>query len=417
MESRSDNLVNLFSVKYTVDRVHKREWIDNKYFTNSLLHWEKFASFVQCEKKKRRKYSPPGIDAIVRGGEKNWFSVTEYLCINLPFYIYLLSVSEPKFEHNIELKISPATRGLFPNFSFAGHKRNRPSSPLPLVHVYLRRVESRKRGREKSIRPASIRSSSMDSSIPDNHFHGSNHAETNLLPHLARSPRSVDSKFFSFFFFLYTIGTPANWVVTSPTGGFSRQISENPRRDRWPSLEHSRTSEVAERKREEGRRDTRRASHRRDEDGERWDITGRERDKWAEVWGKHIPYRYSLSCSSYPLAISCRISPSRLIELLVYTYTTHNDSSERERGTGSVNSSLLLFLRLSRVIFQFLFLRFPTLSSSIFLPSSFFFYLFHWYILFQLSLLFKIFYIRRREKRANSTDLNVTILSDNRNVG
>lgn len=201
MESRSDNLVNLFSVKYTVDRVHKREWIDNKYFTNSLLHWEKFASFVQCEKKKRRKYSPPGIDAIVRGGEKNWFSVTEYLCINLPFYIYLLSVSEPKFEHNIELKISPATRGLFPNFSFAGHKRNRPSSPLPLVHVYLRRVESRKRGREKSIRPASIRSSSMDSSIPDNHFHGSNHAETNLLPHLARSPRSVDSKFFSFFFF------------------------------------------------------------------------------------------------------------------------------------------------------------------------------------------------------------------------
>lgn len=41
----------------------------------------------------------------------------------------------------------------------------------------------------------------MDSSIPDNHFHGSNHAETNLLPHLARSPRSVDSKFFSFFFF------------------------------------------------------------------------------------------------------------------------------------------------------------------------------------------------------------------------
>ena len=227
----------------------------------------------------------------------------------------------------------------------------------------------------------------MDSSIPDNHFHGSNHAETNLLPHLARSPRSVDSKFFSFFFFYI------------------------------PSLEHSRTSEVAERKREEGRRDTRRASHRRDEDGERWDITGRERDKWAEVWGKHIPYRYSLSCSSYPLAISCRISPSRLIELLVYTYTTHNDSSERERGTGSVNSSLLLFLRLSRVIFQFLFLRFPTLSSSIFLPSSFFFYLFHWYILFQLSLLFKIFYIRRREKRANSTDLNVTILSDNRNVG
>lgn len=65
----------------------------------------------------------------------------------------------------------------------------------------------------------------------------------NLLPHLARSPRSVDS-------FFYTIGTPANWVVTSPTGGFSRQISENPRRDRWPSLEHSRTSEVAERERE-----------------------------------------------------------------------------------------------------------------------------------------------------------------------
>lgn len=153
------------------------------------------------EKGKEENIARNRRDSLVRGGEKNWFSVTEYLCINLPFYIYLLSVSEPKFEHNIELKISPATRGLFPNFSFAGHKRNRPSSPLPLVHVYLRRVESRKRGREKSIRPASIRSSSMDSSIPDNHFHGSNHAETNLLPHLARSPRSVDSKFFSFFFF------------------------------------------------------------------------------------------------------------------------------------------------------------------------------------------------------------------------
>lgn len=47
-------------------------------------------------------------------------------------------------------------------------------------------------------------------------------------------------------------------------------------------------------------------------------------------WGNtfHID---TLSCSSYPLAISCRISPSRLIELLVYTYTTHNDSSERKR--------------------------------------------------------------------------------------
>lgn len=114
----------------------------------------------------------------------------------------------------------------------------------------------------------------------------------NLLPHLARSPRSVDS-------FFYTIGTPANWVVTSPTGGFSRQISENPRRDRWPSLEHSRTSEVAEREREReegegGRRDTRRASHRRGRGRRKVEYTGRERDKWAEVWGKHIPYRYSL---------------------------------------------------------------------------------------------------------------------------
>lgn len=82
----------------------------------------------------------------------------------------------------------------------------------------------------------------------------------NLLPHLARSPRSVDS-------FFYTIGTPANWVVTSPTGGFSRQISENPRRDRWPSLEHSRTSEVAEREREKREREGEgiRGAHRIDE--------------------------------------------------------------------------------------------------------------------------------------------------------
>lgn len=175
----------------------------------------------------------------------------------------------------------------------------------------------------------------------------------NLLPHLARSPRSVDS-------FFYTIGTPANWVVTSPTGGFSRQISENPRRDRWPSLEHSRTSEVAEREREReegegGRRDTRRASHRRDEDGERWNIRGGKETSGQRYEGNtfHID---TLSCSSYPLAISCRISPSRLIELLVYTYTTHNDSSERERD----RLRWVVSLSLSRsVIFH----------STIFIPS------------------------------------------------
>jgi len=38
-----------------------------------------------------------------------------------------------------------------------------------------------------------------------------------------------------------------------------------------------------------------------------------------------------LSYSSYPLAISFGISPSRLIELVVYTYTTHNERG-KERG-------------------------------------------------------------------------------------
>lgn len=200
----------------------------------------------------------------------------------------------------------------------------------------------------------------------------------NLLPHLARSPRSVDS-------FFYTIGTPANWVVTSPTGGFSRQISENPRRDRWPSLEHSRTSEVAEREREReegegGRRDTRRASHRRDEDGERWNIRGGKETSGQRYEGNtfHID---TLSCSSYPLAISCRISPSRLIELLVYTYTTHNDSSERERD----RLRWVVSLSLSRSVIFHSTIFIPSISNApplVFpdLPSflPFFFYCYHY---------------------------------------
>lgn len=39
----------------------------------------------------------------------------------------------------------------------------------------------------------------------------------------------------SFYFFFYR-PSDWNWVVTSPVGGFSRQIPENPRRDRWPPL-------------------------------------------------------------------------------------------------------------------------------------------------------------------------------------
>jgi len=60
-----------------------------------------------------------------------------------------------------------------------------------------------------------------------------------------------------------------------------------------------------------------------------------KRGRGARGWGYggedggvfHID---TLSYSSYPLAISPSISPSCLIELLVYTYTTHNDSWERK---------------------------------------------------------------------------------------
>lgn len=53
-----------------------------------------------------------------------------------------------------------------------------------------------------------------------------------------------------------------------------------------------------------------------------------------------------LSCSSYPLAISCRISPSRLIELLVYTYTTHNDSDRTKKRDRPLSSYFSLCLKL-----------------------------------------------------------------------
>lgn len=91
---------------------------------------------------------------------------------------------------------------------------------------------------------------------------------------------------------------------------------------------------MAEREREKREREGEgiRGAHRidEDEDGERWNIRGGKETSGQRYEGNtfHID---TLSCSSYPLAISCRISPSRLIELLVYTYTTHNDSSERER--------------------------------------------------------------------------------------
>lgn len=39
------------------------------------------------EKGKEENIARNRRDSLVRGGEKNWFSVTEYLCINLPFYI------------------------------------------------------------------------------------------------------------------------------------------------------------------------------------------------------------------------------------------------------------------------------------------------------------------------------------------
>jgi len=53
-----------------------------------------------------------------------------------------------------------------------------------------------------------------------------------------------------------------------------------------------------------------------------------------------------LSCSSYPLAISSGISPSHLIELVVYTYTTRNDSNVGKKGAcapSSFHSVFLLF--------------------------------------------------------------------------
>lgn len=54
----------------------------------------------------------------------------------------------------------------------------------------------------------------------------------------------------------------------------------------------------------------------------------------------------TLLYSSYPLAISFGISPSRLIELLVYTYTTHNDSRAWERKEPLL-LSFIFFLLLS----------------------------------------------------------------------
>lgn len=110
-----------------------------------------------------------------------------------------------------------------------------------------------------------------------------------------------------------------NWVVTSPVGGFSRQIPENPRRDRWPPPEHPASSKVVK-----GRAVNC--------DGE-WEREGGAggRGTWhredGEVYSTSI-----LSYSSYPLAISPGISPSCLIELVVYTYTTHNDSSVGKKG-------------------------------------------------------------------------------------
>lgn len=74
-----------------------------------------------------------------------------------------------------------------------------------------------------------------------------------------------------------------------------------------------------------------------------------------------------LSSSGYPLAISCRISPSRLIELLVYTYTTHNDSTEWKKDLlPSLCSSISLsLLRPDPLFFCF---------SLPFFLSLFFFY-------------------------------------------
>lgn len=63
-----------------------------------------------------------------------------------------------------------------------------------------------------------------------------------------------------------------------------------------------------------------------------WEREGRARGR--KTWHREAGEVYStsiLSYSSYPLAISSAISPSRLIELVVYTYTTHNDSSVRKK--------------------------------------------------------------------------------------
>lgn len=85
-------------------------------------------------------------------------------------------------------------------------------------------------------------------------------------------------------FFLLFFYRPSNWnwVVTSPVGGFSRQIPENPRRDRWPPPEHPASSEAVK-----GRAANCNGERGRDEreDGER----GIERME------RCIPHRYSLT--------------------------------------------------------------------------------------------------------------------------